>query len=635
MGSMIKSRRTMRVYSREAGPFVPQGAGLSGPSTMTFSVQANPDELLDFSTLRLRFDYVSLFNGKLASFFGVSQNFTGNTQQGVGNSFPNGVLGKYYNLPYLNWLDDGASSLLSAARVRLNGQLLEDISHFNILDHFLIYFTASRDWMFTNGMMAGYYMDYMVSNSCQTWPGTPFNTQFDINNGSLNLSADFPFPVKQAALGATFTIPLCGLGIGRSKKFWPVLGSVLTLEFDLETWERCHAMTQFYSANAAYAVDAAGYAAANMYSFIPGNLYSSLWSTLISPATRVATSSSPYPSTAWNTNGSWITCPSLASQLTPWAITRSPGNLAGGFQRGGYTLSNAQVWVDALAADGSLTDALQKLLGKEAVGYSVPFETFETVRYDMSQLGISPGNTLDLRGRVTAQDLTSITAVFRDQGKVADFTVPFKTNTFEFPYLRWSNWVVGGQQYPAFQTGLTVVSAPACAFNTDTRVVNGTAFTSVGQDNYGLIDGSQMLNSGATEWFSLTRESLGLGYINDASAVGQGLVNPYTFMGRTGVAFSGANAFVVGSPFSAQSSGQPLLNTLPGRFALGQALEVVSGSHTGVDTMNSSNEFVLRVGIDGGGLLPTVLDGQVWEVLFLCRYNAAVVFAGGAMSVRR
>ena len=638
MGSMIKSRRTMRVYSREAGPFVPQGSGLSGPSTMSFSVQANPDELLDFSTLRLRFDYRTLFNGKLSDFFRVSRNFTGTWQgyndDGGNPNFLSGVLGTYSDLPYLNWLDDGATSLLANARVRLNGQLLEDIAQFNILDHFLIYFTASRDWMFTNGMMAGYYMDYMAEHPSQAVAGTPFNMQFYASD----VAADYPMPVKQATLGATFTIPLCGLGIGRSKKFWPVLGSVLTLEFDLETWERCHAMTTSFSGGAGYTIAPGN--SENYLSWIPTNFYNQVVN-ITNPAG--GNNIVPFPTTNLTGGNNWLVVPSLLSNFQPYTPDK---NLTGitpiyySFQRGGYQLSNAQIWVDALCADSSLTDALQKLLTKESVGYSVPYESFEVVRYDMSQVGIAPGNTLDLRGRVTAQDLTSITALFRDQVKSSDFTIPNKTATFEFPYLRWSNWVVGGQQYPAFQTGVTEASASACAFNTDTMTSRNTLWSNTSyQNNFGLLDPSLMLTSGSTEWFALTRESLGLGNTNDPSHVGLGLVNPYTFTGRTAYSANGTLNFRIGSAYTNESDLHGveafLQNTLPPRFALGQSLEITTGSHSGVDTMNSSNEFVLRIAIDGNGDLTNVLQYQVWEVLFLCRFNAAVVFAGGSMSVRR
>lgn len=664
-GTMIKSRRCMRVYSREQGPFVPQGSGLSGPSTMTFSVQANPDELLDFSTLRLRFDYIALFNGKLGSFFHSGLNLNPASVVQSLTQFPFGVNQgdsnkdtdtAYLQLPYLTWLDDGASSLLAAARVRLNGQLIEDISRFNILDHFLIYFTASRDWLFTNGMMAGYYLDYMVEGGglTQTVPGTLFNNAFFLRqgsgpNGDFAL-ADMPFPIKQATLGSTFTIPLCGLGIGRSTKYWPVLGTVLTLEFDLETWERSHAMTQYWSSiqnfgnlNMQNPNDNANY-----LSFIPGNFYTP---TLTDAPCPLQTGFESIPvDNALNKGGLYM-CPSLITKLNPYqsSITGGAPGIIGGYNQGGYQLSNAQIWVDALQADSSLTASMQKLLSRDGVGYSIPFETFEVVRYDMSQVGISPGNTLDLRGQITCQDLTSITAIFKNQSTSNDYTVPYKTNTFEFPYIRWTNWIVGGQQYPAFQTGLTVVSGAASPLNANTFAITqlGTAFTNNEGACPGPMEPALLMNSGSTEWFSLTRESLGLGSVNNPRACGYGIVNPYTFIGRTGIslianiidisAWTPYAAFQPGSVYTNANTGHapPLTNALPPRFALGQSLEIAQGSKTGIDTMNSSNEFVLRVGIDNNPNLSTILAYQVFEVLFLCRYNAAIVFANGTMSVRR
>lgn len=658
VGSMIKSRRTMRVYSREQGPFVPQGSGLSGPNTMSFSVQANPDELLDFSTLRLRFDYISLYNGKLASFFNCGIDNGGQWGDG-GDNDPVYLFGvnnntsltgggtplyakAYEHLPYQNWLDDGASSLLANARVKLNGQTIEDITRFNILDHFLVYFTASRDWLFTNGMMAGYYLDYMVEGGggTQTVSGTLFNNTLQIDKGnqpgySHEQPKDFPFPLKQAALGATFTIPLCGLGIGRSRRYWPVLGTVLTLEFDLETWERCHAMTQYFTYNNQQ--NTAGIPPI----YVPGNIFT------VIQTDDAGNSGPPFIGFGY----AWNLVPSLLPTLMPTDARIFMLRSRPVYQTGGYQLSNAQVWVDALRADDSLLSSMRKLLRHDAVGYSVPFETFETVRYDMSQAGVLPGNTLDLRGQISCQDLVSIAAVFKNQSMNNDYTVPYKTNTFEFPYLRWSSWVVGGQQYPAFQTGVTTVSGASNPYNNDALTLNGPLWADSLPVYLAPIEPALLLNSGATEWFALTRESLGLGSINDLSSCGFGVVNPYTFVGRTGVSFTSNVAWIRNNNADAEpaqvmcaafatNNGQSyapavLTNTLPPRFVLGQALEVAPDSKTGIDTMNSSNEFVLRIGIDANPNLASLLAAQQFEVLFYCRYNAAVVFSGGAMSVRK
>ena len=634
-GSMLASRRTLRVPSQQSGPFVPQGSGQSGSSTMSFQIQANPDELLDCSTLRLRFDYIGIFNKTAAG-----------TYRGKNDTYYAPGYGKDHttwigspNPPFWMWMDDGAASLLRSARVRLNGTLLEDISYFNVLDHYLVYFSASRDWLYSNGLSAGYYIDYMLDHPSDSKTGAGFNNHFFSDGLKTGLS-DIPFCVKQCANGATFTLPLVGLGIGRSKRYWPLIGMTLSLEFDLETWDRCHAVS---SQATEYTVNN------NLPIQVPGNPSISVGST--------GSGSPPYNSSIYGNDGS--PAPGMLASLLPLTVYQPAGYatpIFTSFQSGGYQISNAIILCDFVKADTELTTQIFKLLKSKSVGFSIPYDSFECIRFDASQAGFTPGSLLEARGSVAVQDMISITAIFRDQATIADSSRPNKTNTFLFPYLDWSQWIVGNQFYPTFPLGQTAYSGANTGSNTTTLYASLPAYgTPATMLTYAPVDTTQLMTSGASDWLQTTYQSLGIVSTNDMTS-GCGIITPYTFMGYSPVVTTeltvpytdtGYN-YAPGTTWTRQASpGQdysrntPLLSARFPRFAIGQSLEVAPNSHSGVNTTASTTDFSLRLQVSNAttlsGILGSSVEGPqtILEVLFFCRYNAAIVFADGAISVRR
>lgn len=695
-GFLVTGRRSVRVPSNIPGPFSP-----NGQRQIVITTQSLSDELMDTSTLRLKFDYRAVFGNTSGPSFpapsGVlSVNTSGNsTFAGVffvpgvtlasivgqgqtgfftdpghsiygsyggnqtipynlanwaaftsGNGFqsPTGPINGYgganaYNtpvvsgsygsgaLPFYNILDDGGLSWVRSITVSIGNQVVETVDKYNVLCNWLVYNTAKRDWLFTQGVAAGYWLDYMAATPSQTGSQSPFcniscdgamllltNSIIRSANGpgiGYPLTTDIPAPARNCAGGMTLVCPLFCLAITRTRKlqafkYW----RGLQITIDLEDWERCHTLCDAQPNNGNPGRGLIGYPSLPDY----GNPLSSPWNPTIvlSPGFTIAEGNV------------------LASTITGAAITFNPS----------YQISNVYLLYDLVAPSSDFAAQLEKLALSEGAGMAFKFDAWAT--QTTQRTGCIQNSTITFTNSVSYTKVKSLFAVFRDANVTALPAQPFKTGTFIFPGLINYQWQVGSRRFPDFQTGDSTgwpVAAGATGVSMDTA--------------YGSP--SMAWRSGLTETYSYLKDALGEYNSSDSSGGVVSIGNfykPVPFLSNMEPVISTTvssrpifptpvepdQTTLINATSNWGSFGRQFFQYIPVRFSIGLNMQVLNDAMLGADLRSTAPNTQLTITLGGD---PSSADQQgVWaakvlEYILIVWYDMYITIRGGVVGISK
>lgn len=714
-GFLVTGRRCVRVPSNIPGPFAP-----NGQRQIVITTQSLSDELMDTSTLRLKFDYRATYNTSapfpsfshsaepdsmivqavpgvtfVASDVAYTANVWASNPQGLvlepghatypyygwpfdpaaggpvtnltpdifgylsyvgpidgyggcNTSYPNqpvqttsggtyGVLQwRSGTLPFYNILDDGGLSWVRTITVSIGNQVVETIDKYNILCNWLVYNTSKRDWLFSQGVSAGYWLDYMAETPSQTGTGAPFcnvssdgsqqliatalqapgltteNEALPYTNivyayGRTAMYADVPAPARNCAGGMTLVCPLFLLAITRTRKlqafkYW----RGLQITIDLEDWERCHTICDAVPNNSTPGQGLVGYP-------------------------------------CWNTAQPGVPC---SNSVSPVYIVQSPGFTVASGNRilgGGatcnpsYQISNVYLLYDLVAPSADFAAQLEKLALSEGTGMAFKYDAWST--QTTQRTGLIQNSTITFTNSVSYTKVKSLFAIFRDAAVTAIPAQPFKTNTFIFPGLINYQWQVGSRRFPDFQTGDST-GWPVATGNT------GTSMDTI------FGNPSMAWRSGLTETYAYLQDALNQSNSDSAGGVVnisnywrsvpfQNVLNqpqdcsPWAYQVQQ---VYGGGPPATGTVCNVGTFGLQFFQYLPPRFCIGLNMQVLNDAMLGADLRSTApnTQLTITLGGDPGSTTQATLwASKVLEYILIVWYDMYLTIRGGVVGISK
>jgi len=711
-GFLVTGRRCVRVPSNIPGPFAP-----NGQRQIVITTQSLSDELMDTSTLRLKFDYRATYNTTGAfpntensahpddlkfGTTGLFQNwwcsdiaYTGNvwsanpsglvlepghtlypyygypydSTQGGPVTYIHVVVGYSYigpingyggcnmtspnvsvssgdpgvfqwhsgTLPFYNILDDGGLSWVRTITVSIGNQVVETIDKYNILCNWLVYNTSKRDWLFSQGVSAGYWLDYMATTPSQTGTGGPFcnvssdgsqqliatalsggnlankilpETGIVYSYGRVAMYADIPGPARNCAGGMTLVCPLFLLAITRTRKlqafkYW----RGLQLTIDLEDWERCHTICDAVPNNSTPGQGLVGYPCWNtLQPGVPCSDYTSPVYIVASPGYTVASANS--------------------NMLASSGVTCNPS----------YQISNVYLLYDLVAPSADFAAQLEKLALSEGTGMAFKYDAWST--QTTQRTGLIQNSTITFTNSVSYTKVKSLFAIFRDAAVTAIPAQPFKTNTFIFPGLINYQWQVGSRRFPDYQTGDST-GWPVATGNT------GTSMDTI------FGNPSMAWRSGLTETYAYLQDALNQSNSESAGGVVnignywrsvpfQNVMNqpqdcsPWAYQVTS--TNSGGSPVASGTICNVGTFGLQFFQYLPPRFCIGLNMQVLNDAMLGADLRSTAPNTQLSItlgGDPGSTTQATLWASKVLEYILIVWYDMYLTIRGGVVGISK
>lgn len=624
--SVLVQRRTVKYFPQAPGPYT-----FNGTNVIEFNLSSATDELLDGRSMTLNF--------QLGTFSEVAPNPSriymasdGLSQVAIGVVDP-------------PRLADGGMSWVRSVLVSAAGVPIEYVENYNLICNLMVYYTATRDWIETFGPTCGYIVDFAAAHALalSTSNGTSMQNPDVSGNAAGNgpgpsSSFMYAWAAKQYVgaianvmtpmapeKGMYLSTPFLLLGICRTLRLLPLkYFRNLQIRITLADPVQCIVAPPKYES-----VTIAQSAAL---------------------ANRVRRAKIDIESGTGAGDGVDDTAAAAATgfpNLGVPPVSSATALLGYGAQQVGYQINRAYLTCDLVVPHPLFSSALAAAVENSALGLAFKLDGFETINWSQP----TPTDTTTVVTNLSKSKVRALWAVQRWQ---QDINVPHRRTLEQFSYNGVSSyrWQIGPRYFPEYIPGRDRLAGNRTLG--DRALVVQTS--SAGWDRVDHPTPIAPFSTSINEFWVELQKSIA--QYGDVFFTG-GLTTPFNYAGPTpyidevyaSTIYSPNAAYAMNTPLKANPSVVDYTTVQtgtdananfckfttmtkrmkPGRFAIGQDLEVINGLMTGADFKSNNPTIMLTLQYDNAGGWAPPVSGQDWNLIY--HYDYMLLIKRGAIQV--